>query len=309
MAAKQQGSALILAVLAVGLVVAISVELTLHGALLTAQTRNRLWYEQQYQYLKGGEQNAIQRLKEWYVRGGLVPPIGNQLDVRYELPEGGRVELVIRDQLGKFNLNLLTLGSTANAPFPDTVHQRRFIRLLRTFPELVKSDDDAVRIAATVTDWVDRDTHVGTGDGNPANRFMASVAELRAVPGISPALYNALEPHVMVSPSTTTAINLNAATLNVLRALPERGGYEPVDAYEVESIRLIQQSQAFQSVEDFRQVSGWGDQLDTAGLAVQGNLFAIHGKVYLGQNVSELYSLVQHQGQDWDVVWRNPYGY
>src|SRR5690606_9434850 len=99
-----------LALLAMALVVTLTLEMTLAAASMTARMRNQFWHEQHYQHLVGAETRAVQRLQDWFRQEGVVPPIADHLDAVYELPEGGRVELIVRDWKGRFNINWLASG-------------------------------------------------------------------------------------------------------------------------------------------------------------------------------------------------------
>ncbi len=313
---RQQGAALIVALLALALVVAIAVELSLAGAGTSAYVRNRLWYEQQYQHAIGAEARALQRLRQWHGRNA-APPIASHLDAIYALPEGGRVEVAVRDWQGRFNINNLAVGQGVvyGKKFPATIHQRRFVRLLQAMPEFAMDEASAREWAARITDWVDSDKHDASGaiefNGMQApNRPLMSIAELQALPGMPEDLYEALVRYVMAWPSTVIGINLNAANTAVLRSLPEHNGMQPVAMSEIEPLLVWQETQGFSTLEQFRQVSGWqGNTISVTGLTVQSNLFSVEASVIQGDQRTRLYSLMRRSGRQWNNVWRNPYGY
>lgn len=316
--ARQQGAALVVALLALALVVTITVELGLSSTSVSAYVRNRLWYEQQYQHAIGAETRALQRLRQWYGRGGAVSPIANYLDAVYELPEGGRVEVTVRDWQGRFNVNNLALGQGMEyrqGAFPATVHQRRFMRLLQAMPEFPMDEIAAREWGSRITDWIDSDGRDTSGaiefnGGQAPNRPLISIAELQALPGLPEGLYAALARYAMTWPSTVIAINLNAANTAVLRSLPEYNGLQPVSMSEIEPLLIWQQTQGFSTLEQFRQVSGWqGSAVNVSGLTVQSNLFSVEALVVQGNQITQLYSLMQRSGSQWHNVWRNPYGY
>src|SRR5690606_14274628 len=105
-----------------------------------------------------------------------------------------------------------------------TVSQQVFVRLLQSLREASLPPDEAVTLTLAIGDWLDADAlplTAGSEDDaylaltpayRAANRPMASVSELRAVAGMTPALFQALQPLVTVWPREGAQSTLNIHT-------------------------------------------------------------------------------------------------
>jgi general secretion pathway protein K len=118
-----------------------------------------------------------------------------------------------------FNLNSLTTGAPpdALASRPLAIEQFAKLMLALEFPPPA-----ARRIAASAADWIDSD-EIPNADGaedavyaaaasphRTANTLMAESSELRAVNGVTPALYARLRPFICALPETELSpINVN----------------------------------------------------------------------------------------------------
>ena len=131
---------------------------------------------------------------------------------------GYKITSTIYDMQGRFNLN--------NLNNEKTEVQSDFVRLLRTVqPNL--STENAENIGHAVVNWVSQVAEQGD-DGKyssesslpyrVAHRPMISVSELRLVKGVTPQLFNALQPYVTTLP-VTTQINIQSASAPVFLCL------------------------------------------------------------------------------------------
>jgi general secretion pathway protein K len=230
---RQQGVALILALLLVSLATVAAVALTSDQQFLMRKGGNLLGRDQALQYALGAE--AWGRL--WLTRDLKANKIDhNQECWAMEIPplpvEGGVVVARLFDLQGRFNINNLLDPSNPGKINPATLNQLQ---------NLLAAVDVPVTTAEAAADWLDEDFNpTGTGgaeDGyymgleNPyrsANRPMQSVSEFRLLREMTAEMMTQLsgantepdDPRLLVSalPGTTN-ININTAPLEVIQAL------------------------------------------------------------------------------------------
>ncbi len=149
--------------------------------------------------------------------------------------EDGIISGKLIDQSGKFNLNNLYQGSKVNAV--ALAYFKRLLTELGLQPSL----------ASAVLDWQTPEASPPIdGDGakngfylgqNPpyqaANRSFQQIEELRKVRGFNEQIYQTLSPHVSAVP-LFAAININTASMPVLRALDDKLTPGLVNAWIVE---------------------------------------------------------------------------
>jgi general secretion pathway protein K len=143
----------------------------------------------------------------------------NKVVRRIELPGAGDAEGAISDGGNCFNLNSLGQGENPAALRPRPAGIAQFSALLSVagVPQA-----EARRIAESAADWVDSDHEPGRFGAEdaayaglvqpyrPGNTLFAEVSELRAVAGVTPALYARLRPFLCALPSSDlTSINVN----------------------------------------------------------------------------------------------------
>ncbi|MDO8312843.1 MAG: type II secretion system minor pseudopilin GspK, partial [Sideroxyarcus sp.] len=137
------------------------------------------------------------------------------------------------DATAQLNLNDLA-GHQIDLTKPDGAHdrysepQRRFIRLLQTFPDLPLDRNQAEMLLAAVVDWMDGDedeSGPGGAESNfyqgmeepyrTPNAFFKSVDELRLVRGFNenPMLVTLLQPFITVLPVPDAGLNINTLDL------------------------------------------------------------------------------------------------
>lgn len=143
---------------------------------------------------------------------------------RFPIEEEGLLEVRIEDGSNCFNLNSLILRDPeSEAYLRNDLARLELVALLRA---LEVSGLEAERIAATAADWIDPDQRAeanGAEDDaytalerpyRTADGPMAEVSELRAVSGVTPALYRRLRPYLCALPDFNLApINVNTLRL------------------------------------------------------------------------------------------------
>lgn len=275
---KQRGAALLLALLVVALVTGIATNMTGEYLIDIKYQRNYLDEEQAYFYLLSAEAKAMQVLfadnegDQIRRQSGIPSPLRDNLcenwlrPMQFAVP-GGNVKIILQDENKKFNINRLIRDQSkpvGSSNFPYTSEQQIFVRLLQTFGHLEIELEEALEIAEAIYDWMDRDSETeGFGgmedddyssDGfsyRTPNTGIASISELRLIPKVSSRLYRALRPHITVWPaygrfgesSNYSAINVNTASINILRALSKTQGLVPLDAESMLEVRKEQSEQ------------------------------------------------------------------
>ena len=322
---RQRGAALVMALLIMSLVVILATSAESDHLITYKRASNRLFMDQTRLYLLGAEDLGRRLLiedKKLGMQQGAKPAdylgeIWAQDAAPYPV-DGGWVGGKLEDLQGRFNLNLLankvqtsTPGAQPQIPTDLNAIQNIFARLLRTFPEVPLSEQDAVAITAAVVDWMDNDDIVFLSgaesmdyeSANPpymaANQPFVSTSELRMIKGFPPALYDYLAPHVVALPvnNLPIKININTATPNLLRALGSNGGNptDPVDARVIEPL-LQQRMLATLEVNQVTQLLNV-DSLVQPLLDTQSEYFLLKASAQIGDVETTLYSILQRPMQ------------
>ena len=222
---KERGVALILVLLIFSIMTLLSTRLVTdvrHNAARTARYTDNL---QARHYAVGAEQFAAVLLEEDFRSDRRA---GRMIDHLQEAwartgsaftTEEGDISLVIVDDQGRFNLNMLTDSRSRNR----RVAQEMLMRLL-------EAHGLDVRLALRIQDWVDDNQQSLAGGAEDvdymaspsphrtADAPLASVSELRLMDILSPEEFDVLLPLVSVLPRAD-GININTAPAAVLRAL------------------------------------------------------------------------------------------
>ena len=227
---RQQGIALITAIVIVAMASIAAVAMTHSLQLNIRRTGNIQAADQSYYYTLGSEA---------WSRGMLIRDLlddetkeHDSLDENWaiELPptpvEGGEVQAVTTDLQGRFNLNNLYLEAEAEQQAKDEVAVQ-----LAIFQRILVALELPESIAQATRDWLDGDIKTSFPDGaedieylgqepayRTANGYMASITELRLIKDMDQESYDLLAPHVVVLP-VKTPINVNTADQIVLQSL------------------------------------------------------------------------------------------
>lgn len=219
MGRRQDGVALLVALLVVALATLLIAALLDDGQLSAARTRNQLRAMQAQAYARGLEAYAAQVLVKDSDQGGM-----DANDDIWAMPlpptpvPGGSIRAGMRDLNGCFNLNNLS----ENNP----VHKLWLQRFQRLLLQLQLSPD----IAQASADWISPQpgrSERGADDGTylartpaylAANRKFTDTSELRLVAGVDAHAWQRLQPYVCALPTKTT-LNLNTASIPVLMSL------------------------------------------------------------------------------------------
>ena len=230
--ANQRGAVLIMALLIVALVTTIVVSVTWRFELGMARNENRWHGVQARAYLEAGEGLASYALKADYFIDQTEDRPWDDLTEEWAMPQPpfptdeGWFRGSLEDAQGRINLNLLVYNEKYD-PEKDPPHERysssqkRFLRLLQLM-ELEEGSfldpDLATGILDAISDWIDADNETTGFYGAEAdyydsldppyviaNREMATISELSMVKGITPELFQMLEPYVSALPGPRAA--------------------------------------------------------------------------------------------------------
>ena len=323
---KQQGVALITALLIAALVTVAAVAMASRQQLDIRRTGNMLEADQAYMYALAAEAWATQMLKQdkketqidtltedWAIK---LPPIPI---------EGGVITGSVEDLQGRFNLNnLIDTSSGGNSDNgnsdngngknnkPDQVQ----IKILQSLLEQVSFINEKVElspfIANRVADWVDANLNA-LADGaedllylgldipyRAANRLMASPSELAAVAGLSLRDVSTLLPLVAALP-VNTVINVNTAPEMVLLGLHD--DITPRIAAELAALRV---NTVFETAAEFvkKLKDDYDITLDPKLVGVSSEYFLVTSDAIIGRTTLRMYSLLERKDNEINVVSR-----
>lgn len=297
---KQQGVALITALMIVAIAVILAASLLDELHLDRQRTYNIINNEQAYIYGLGAEIIAKAGLK--------LDRENNKYDSLNELwaqptppypVEGGHIAATLEDLQGRFNLN--NLSPTLNNNYQQDLQRfRRLLTTLQLDPQL----------ADAVLDWLDQDLTTTVPGGaeddyymslikpyRSANNLMTSPSELRSIKGfIDKDVYETIEPFVCTLP-VVTSININTASSEVLQSASDN-----ITASDVENILKERDGEPdnpdddspFKDIKDFTELMKKKDKDFTAdGMRIDTEYFLLSSYIEAGRGKVRLYSILQ----------------
>ena len=223
----ERGAALLTVLLIVAVVSVLAATALERMRLATRLAQNAVALDQARAYAMATETMAATRISGILARDATrVTLQGDWAGRPIPLPvPQGSATATVTDGGNCFNLNGLVLRGQEGRLIARTASVDQFARLMR----LLQIDGQtAQRVAAATADWIDSDEAAlpsGAEDSSYAGRtpayrtagtLMADVSELRAVAGVTPALYATLRPFVCALPRAAP-VRLNVNTL-----LPEQ---------------------------------------------------------------------------------------
>jgi general secretion pathway protein K len=135
---------------------------------------------------------------------------------------GGIATVIVRDGGNCFNLNSVVTGQAGQRLMARPTGIAQFEALMQI---LGIGEGEAIRVAASLADWIDSDGFplpqgaedaAYAGAATPyktANTLIADPSELRAVAGVTPDIYERLKPWICALPATDLSpINVNTLT-------------------------------------------------------------------------------------------------
>lgn len=292
MRAKQQGTAIIVALFLVGLVAVIAITMMERLNRDMRRTELLLHSIQADLYAQGSVIWAIDTLRYHWLNQKKNQLIDN-------LPQSSPVNIVnhyrisstIYDAQAGFNLNNLSTDESA-------IYFQRLLLLVD--PQL--ESEKAQKITASLMNWLSPVTKNINEDlyytklpqpYRAAHRPMASVSELRLIQGVTPQLYLRLLPYLTALPEKT-AINVNTAAIPVLQSLSPT-----LTTDSAKAIEAYRKQMPFDSVDKFLNMDiVRNNNVPSDKLTVSSQYFLIKTQVEKNEQQLILYTLVQRISQN-----------
>ena len=208
---QERGAALLTVLLLVAVIAVLAGHALERMRLATRLEANAIAIDQARAFAMAAETAAMVRINAVLARDAArVTLQGDWAGKPYPLPiPGGVATATVTDGGNCFNLNGLVQGSDAATLVARPASIEQFARLMRI---VGIADQQAREVAAAAADWIDTD-NVRQPDGAedadysglrprhlPANALMADASELRAVKGVTLALYAKLKPWICALP-------------------------------------------------------------------------------------------------------------
>ncbi|MCH7980398.1 MAG: type II secretion system minor pseudopilin GspK [Proteobacteria bacterium] len=223
---RQQGVALITALLIMALLASLSLRLSWDNAMDVRRTMTMLYHDEGSQAALGAESWVMSMLRDdaedsqtdhlGEIWAAEMPVLPIESDTIQGVLHGN-----VQDLQGRFNVNNL-VRQNGNIDQQSLEQFRRLLEVLNIDP----------RFADLSADWIDADQNAelaGAEDAiylgmippyRSANQHLTSVSELAALEGMDKATFDVLLPHIVALPGRTE-INVNTATFAVLRSLSD----------------------------------------------------------------------------------------
>ncbi len=328
---RQHGAALIVAMLVFALATALVVAMTSDFDRFYQRSANILLEEQAQAYLRGAEELAGLALLADYDQDKTKALARDDLQEfwatpppPYALDDMGWMRGALEDLQGRFNLNALAeraKGGAGAVAARFTPAQEQFIRLLQALGEPQVSEQDAILITESVSDWLDADSNPspeGAEDDfysaqtpayRAANRKMSSVSELRAVANMTPEIYQALLPWVTVWPQEPEPLNIHTAPAMVLRSINADKELSPLSEAEGESLAEYRKDTGFKDKNDFLANPVFEGRRDKMTgivelLGEKSSYFLLQAEVEVADRNMRLYSVLERNNRKISAIAR-----
>jgi len=227
---KQNGVALITALLVVALASIIAVNMTERQQYDIRRLQNILNNQQAYYYAVGGEawaKGLLYKDKESDKRNKGTDNLFE--DWAQPLPltliENGSISGEITDLQGLYNINNLFISKPDDKAEKDRLKQHKLV-----FNRLLNLLEIETTITDAIIDWLDNDVQSSPNGAEDdvyltktpayrtANRMMHNPSELLLVEGIDAEIFERLKPFICTLPEITT-VNINTAPAEVIASL------------------------------------------------------------------------------------------
>lgn len=317
---SERGAALLSVLLMVAILTVIAATTLDRLAIATKLSGNGNSLTQARMFSYAVENLASTRIEDLLARDAAQTTLeGNWLGKEQVLPVPvGAASATVRDGANCFNLNSL-VSETEGRYSPNSIGQEQMVSLMVV---LGINENTARPVAAAATDWVDSDSIPSTNGAEDdsyrsavtpyrtANRLFAHPSELRAVKGVTPALYAKLRGWICALPEA------RLSPLNVNTLLPEQapllamlfppGQFSPVTA---RSYLAKRPASGYGSLIRF-----WGaPEMASieASSPVQGQVkltstyFLLRTKVSLGELILEGESMLAATSGQVRLIWRS----
>ncbi len=293
---RQQGVAIITALLIVALATTISVNISTRMQLDIRRTANMITLDQAGYYISAAEDWSQRILKKDKASSTIDSLNENWAMALPPLPvEGGSVQGSLTDLSACININAL-LNTKTNSV--DKTMQERFARLF-TNAGLKKPPTQAI------LDWIDDDLVTRNPDGaedgyylnlphpyRTANTPLQSISELRLIKGFeNPHILPALRNNICAYPDNNIAsnININTASKEVLKSLSAKLTDQLADA-----IIKRRATKPFKNLKDFTTFNHLGTIIkNTRDISFSSDIFLLRTQAIIGRANLVVYSIIR----------------
>jgi len=278
---SQRGSALIITVLIVTILVALVVEFAYEVYIDTSALSN--WTNAQKASLiaKSGQTLSAKYLEEARKSLYTYEP---EVELPVEKDFGANTRLIIRieDENAKFNINRIIYqdGKVNEDVFP----------LLKKLFEYLSINP---KLADAIADWIDSDGIPREGltdsENNAKNALLQSIDELKLIPGIDKITFDKISPYITVYGNNL--INVNTAKLPVLMTLHK-------DMTETLAKRIIdyRDTSPFEDKKHVQRVSGMESIGQVIKIEVKSSNFRVTAKATVNEITRIIESVVDISG-------------
>lgn len=207
---SENGSALVVALLIVTLLISLAVEFAYEVYVDSASLSN--WHNAQKASLiaKSGQALSYNYIKD---TANLPYTYPGETDLHIEKDFGSDTVLTVKieDENSKFNINsiIYSYGQTNDEAFSAL---KKLLEYLNINPD----------VALSIADWIDLDhePRLSKSEDHAKNSYLWSVDELKLIPGVDKKIYETISPYITVyGDKLTYKININTAKLPVLVSL------------------------------------------------------------------------------------------
>ncbi len=296
---KQQGIALLMAIMIVALVSIVSINMLTQRQLQIYRTANIYFKDQAYQFCLAVERWGLSVLIQDYKQTGeydSTKDVWNKKLDKFAI-EQATITGVIFDLQGRFNLNNLVLNGKINPKW------------FASYKRLLNSLKLPLSLADTLLDWIDRDEQAMTNGAEDiyyialdhpyraANQPLNNVSELLLIKGYSEKIVQRLKPFVFTA-DEKTAVNINTSSSVVLQAVLS-GISESQAVTLANSLRVL----PMQKIADFKKLPSVKDiAFEEDFLSVSSNYFAINSYVLIDKIQVNLQSIIYRDNNGFILV-------
>lgn len=297
---KQQGVAIITALLLTSLAIAIVTS---------------LFWHQQVQ-VRAIENQRLQLQKQWIVRGALdwarlilqedgkfssvddlsepwaVPLADTRLDTYVASNATGSdvasavLSGVIQDAQARFNLTTLASHGVVNAL--EVTAFEKLLNAMQQDPSLARATAQQVAITQL---------HDSAQPGTPRPIRFIHIDDLLSVPGYTPAVIAALRDHIIFLPRATP-VNINTAGINVVAArIPQ------ISRADAGMLVAQRRSKSFRNVNEVVSLLPNSPSIDPSLLSVTTHFFLVNGHITIQHASLQVQGLVERSGAATYLLW------
>lgn len=210
---NQQGSALIVTILLVTILVAVVVNFV-YEVYIDSSTLSNWGNAQRASYIAKSGQALSAQFLHIVNQYSYTDERELQLPVEKDFGDNTALIIIIEDENAKFNINSI-INERGNTDEAALASLKKLFKYLNINPDL----------SLIIADWIDPDSEprLTYSEDSVKNTFLWSVDELKLIEGIDKDTFDKISPHMTININTGSSsydkININTASLPVLASL------------------------------------------------------------------------------------------